>query len=625
MLLGDGAAVVDVSGLLVPAAGVNPFAELLGLTPVAEHRELPLLHVYLAGHEYLAPHFAAKGVDYRADLIRQDVMYRHPRDLLLAMLAVLNHASSSPTLSEQIRQEYVRHLTPIEPYLSAALHGLDGKPREFLARGPILRAIRDVLANAGADEAAVAARRTALGFPSSPPVDLLVTAIVLVHITADSMGARSNATEPHLAGLPLSLAMELVQNSLFNRSEDAGDQLARSRLMWHNPDIATLSPAPRCPPVEMLQQATGVDFDTLVAGGFALWGYAQQYSLTCRPVLATDALCFSSAALTATAFGVLSATPDQLATEVRANTADWQMLPLQTHPVLCLPTGYLVLDETYLLERITTGLFWVVQEAEKRRGGDAAAEAWHRVHGGMFELLAEQRARRLAPPLLAAGQDSFFTEEDLQRHFPGQGLKHCDVGIDFGRTVLLADAVSGQVSVPTRTVGDAAALARDLERIVYKKTRQLDDTAKRLLQDVAGTRALLGRPAARIHPVVIHAGQFPHSPTVTTIISTQLKTENLLNERDARIAPVSVLSIEDIEVAELVRERRGLSLPDILDAWKQSNYETTSLRNYLIETLRLRGARPRSAASKAELDPHLEKVGALLKAAQSAGNTTTTP
>lgn len=622
VLLGGGAAVADVSGLLVPAAGVSPFAELLGLTPVAEPRELPLVHVYLSAHEYLAPYFAAKGISYRPDLVRLDVLYRHPRDLLLAMLAVLNHASSSPALAEQIRQEYVQRLTPIEPYLGAALRGLHGKPREFLARGPILRAIRDVLANAESDEIAVAARRTDLGFPSSPPVDLLVTAIVLVHITADAMGAQSDSSEPKLAGLPRSLAMELIQNSLFNRSEDAGDQLARNRLMWHNPDIATLKPPPRCPPVEMLQQAAGVDFDTLVAAGFALWSYAQQYSLTSRPVLAADALCFSSAALTATAFGVLSAAPDQLAAEVRANTADWQMLALQTHPVLRLPTGYLVLDETFLLDRITSGLFWIVQEAEKRRGGDSAAEAWHRVHGGMFELLAEQRARRLAPILLGAAQDTFFTEEDLQRHFPGQGRKHCDIGIDFGTTVLLADAVSGQISVPTRTTGDTMALAKDLERIVYKKTRQLDDTAKRLLQDTAGTCALLGRPAARIHPVVIHAGQFPHSPPVTTIIGTQLRTENLLNERDARIAPVSVLSIEDLEVAELVRETRGLALPDILDAWKQSAYETNSLRNYLIETNGLHGPRPRSAASKAELDPHIDKVGSLLKSAQTAGSTT---
>jgi hypothetical protein len=212
---------------------------------------------------------------------------------------------------------------------------------------------------------------------------------------------------------------------------------------------------------------------------------------------------------------------------------------------------------------------------------------------------SRQRIRRLAPPLLGAGRDTYFSEEELKSLYPGQGRKHCDIGIDFGDTVLLADAVSGPVSVPTRTLGDAAALNKDLERLVYKKTRQLDDTAARLLEDSPATRTLLGRPAARIQPVVIHAGQFPHSPPVSASITTQLRAETLLGERDARIAPLAVLGIGDLEVAELIRANYGNALPDLLSAWQQSHYRTTTLRNYLIEImacaghcLALRPARP---------------------------------
>jgi hypothetical protein len=569
---------------------------------------MPHVAVYLTASEYLGPFFAAAGEEYRADPLWLDLVSQHPRDDLLAALAVINHATGDPDLADHLREHFSRAAPGLAPHLQRALAGADGQSRVFLARGLVLRTIRAVLTSASSDPAQLVEKRAALGLSPPGAMELLVVAILLTHQVADSMGRRASAGEPMLGGMPQSLAMELVQNTLFHQADDVGDLLARTRLLWCEMDVAALRPAPRAVPMAMLEEVTGAPYDVLIATAFALWAKAQSYTPNEGAVLAAESLPADLQPHLERTLAVLARTPDELAGSLRGQTADWQMLPLQEHPVADTDRGLLVLDETYLLGRVTSGLFWLVHDHEKAFGDDAA-NRWRSNHAGLFEQLAERRLQVLAPPLLG-GASTYFTEEDLERVFPGQGIKRCDVGIHFGVTVVLAEIVSGQVSVPTRTRGDVTAFRSDLDRLVFSKARQLNGTAERLLADLPGTRDLLGAPAGRIHPVIVHAGQFPHSRVTGQLIEERLASEHLL--RDARIAPLALVGLDDLELAELVRGREGRSLPDLLDGWRASEYAETSLRNYLIHRFQLQSGVRRPAALQAELEPQLREITRLL-------------
>ena len=104
--------------------------------------------------------------------------------------------------------------------------------------------------------------------------------------------------------------------------------------------------------------------------------------------------------------------------------------------------------------------------------------------------------------------------------------------------------------------------------------------------------------------------QFPHSPITTRLIEGYLTENELL--QDARIASLSIVGLDDLELVELLRQREGASLPDLLDGWQNSIYTDTSLRNYLIETFALRGGFNRTAESQEELDPQLKAILKLL-------------
>ena len=131
--------------------------------------------------------------------------------------------------------------------------------------------------------------------------------------------------------------------------------------------------------------------------------------------------------------------------------------PLQARPLLRLGDDVVVLDERYLIERVTRGLYWLVHDHEKNVHGESARGSWTQVWSEMVETRVEDQLRRMAPSLFGGGR-AFFTEEDLQSAFPR--TKNCDAGIDFGGDVVLAEVVSGTVKVQTRELADVALLRR---------------------------------------------------------------------------------------------------------------------------------------------------------------------
>jgi len=115
----------------------------------------------------------------------------------------------------------------------------------------------------------------------------------------------------------------------------------------------------------------------------------------------------------------------------------------------------------------------------------------------MHEMLVEDYLQRFAPVSLD-GTPTTFDEHDLERVYDRKGTKgggRVDFGIYFGDSVLLADAMGGQLSVPTRERGDRASLVRDLNRMVVDKARQLAGSFEKVTRDPQPAASLLAGPA----------------------------------------------------------------------------------------------------------------------------------
>jgi hypothetical protein len=551
-------------------------AARLGLVPVPEPNAWigELTGVYLVASEYLGPCEAARGRAFDRDAWISALLALHPRDQYVYQLAALNHATNDLALLDEYQQRFLARVAPdVAEVVRLALAGrVDGQPRRFLARQIVLLALRLVLVPP--DPAPATDANLTAGLAN---LDLEVAAVLLAQLAADAITQRRQDDEPRFGGTAESLAMEVIASHLFNERDDPGDLLARYRLLWTRYGDQLKRVRLRRRPVELLEEAAGLDFDDLTALGFGYYAAALSY----RPDTPVVVNAFANIAIGRPVIeqflGLFSSTTDELVQVLRDRQLPWQMLPLAERPLLRVGDNVIVLDERYLLDRVTRGLYWLVHDQEKLQHGEQARVLWTQAYGEMIESRAEDQLRQLAPPLVTSAASTFFTEEDLQRAFPSS--KNIDAGIDFGADVVLAEVVSATVTVATRETPDAESFRKDAEKIVMKKARQLHATAVNLLTDPQPAGSPLRAPARRIFPVVVCGGQFPVNPITLRDVKRQLTTEGLLT--DGRIQPLVLLDLEELEACDALHETRHVTMPQLVGDWQQSAYHEASLRSYL--------------------------------------------
>jgi len=595
----ESAAIGSARGLFVARGSERPLADLLGLQQVHDQRDLwpdELTAVYLTAADYIRPFGETAGYAYDPGAWLSFLRCHYTREEFVAALAQLNHVTQHPSMVEQLLERTLTQLSPaLADRVRAALAGdvdvARGKRRVFLARPAVLRALRLVAHLSPVDEEALAEAAMRTGHPSRTVGDALLCSVLLSHVVADGLGAhsRSRPGEPLLGGLTESLAVELVCSGAFVRQGNAGNLLGRTLLLYRDYG-ARVTTVLRRPPLTLAEEALGMPLLTAPATAFYYYGATMQH-----PPVNTALALEPPARVLQVAPGAVEAfldrfasTADELAAAAEANRSDWANLHLQERPLRRLGDRAIVLDEAFLLERVTTGLFFLVLEHEGRVGGEAARQQWRDAYAQMHELLVEDYLKGFAPHSFG-GETLVFDEDDLRLAYDpkNRGGGRADLGIDYGSSVLLADAVSGQLSIATRQDGDKAAFTRDIQQLVVKKARQLAGTVEKVTRDPQPAGAPLSAPATAVHTVVVPGGQFPVNPVTTRFIDEQLRTDPtsaaMLN--DPRVLGLQVLDLRDLEHAEAVRARDHRTLPELLRAWQADpRYAQVSLSDWLIAT-----------------------------------------
>jgi hypothetical protein len=600
------------AGLLVPDLSVT--AARLGLARTGESSPWfdEYVKQYLTSADYFAPLVAAGLPADPASLINS-LLLLHPREVYLSVLTALNHAAHHPELADAYRGRFLARLTPaMVDHVSRVIDGkVDGNKRALLARQPVLRAMRTVLTFRRPEGAPPAESLRAL----APGMDPELCGMLLVHLTATQQQSQRTAGEPMFGGLPESLAMEMVANGLFHGGEQPDVLLARTRMLWetYGSQIDLERLKVRARPLDLLREAIGLDFGDIAALTFAYHGYIRAHQPGRSPAVNAFAGIAVSRETVETYLESFASTVDELAGKLDASPGAWQMLPIQEMPILRVGEALLVLDEQYLIERATQGLYWFVHEHERDLDGERGWTRWNNAYASMVERRVEDQLRRMAPQLLLGGGREIFTEENLQAAFPGK--KNADAGIDYGDLVLLAEVVTTQVSLPARENADVIAYGKDIDKFFVKKAQQLDETAASLLRDPQPAGSPLNKPAPRILPVAVRGGQFPVNPVTRQHIDAALKKARLLNYRraDLPVFPFAPVDLGELEMCETQHETHGRSLPDMIREWQASDdYAQSSLRNFLIKTYTEEGF-PRPADKRAALTQTLSLIAARLR------------
>lgn len=563
------------SGLVLPDLSLA--ATRLGLAWAGDDWLNTAVHAYLSANEYFGVVAQTKGFDFKPQVWIATLLRMYPAESYLFHLARLNRIAHSTDDVSVLQQRFLQRLQPgLRLTIERVLGGLtDGQPRWFLARQPVLRAMHLALTTP---------------LPEQDPdprvahylqgIDPESAAIVLSHLAADTFRQPRPANEPQLGGTDESFAMEMICNHIFNEPHDAGAMFARAWAMWTRHGAELVNTPLGKSAVDLLAEATGgLTLAEVLAMGFAYW-VATVSDRVDGPVR-IDAF-----ALVKLPREKVELFLDQFATDVAGlraglmeNPAPWQMLPLQRRPLLRLGDEVIVLDEPFLLEAITDGLYWRVFD-HLEAVSKAVRDQWAGEYGKhVIEPFAEELIQKIAPVIVGSPRP-YFTEEDIKSAYTvkrGMTPPNTDAGVEFPDATVLFEIVKKPMSVPTRE-GSVDTFKQDVEAAVIKKAGQLHAVAGFMLQDPQPAGSPLSAPAAKVFPIVVAGNHFPLNPVTWTYIKDELNRLGLLQQEG--VQRLSIVDLDELEVFGSLA-RAGHLLPEVLADWHGGDFGKGSFSPYV--------------------------------------------
>lgn len=532
---------IESGGLAVPATAPSPMLEYAG--------------VYMVLDDYFGLESSQSDLErVRRSVIDDLVLQGVPRDQLLLGLGILTRTVGHPDRIVDLTNAFRLMLHPEAAARFMVAIESARPPRAVLARQTLLGAFREVLRSPGDGDG-----------PARLPPPL--AALLLTHAVAAGFSTRDPDTEDQIGGVPAQLAVDLVTNFAFNSSEDLIALLDRTLRLWRDLGGVARERLGGPSPAEILTEVTGLELEDLLAMAFAVMSHRMSWSVG-EPVLLNPGLHPGMDRDKWSAFlDLVGVTPDEMADRLTGAEGDWDYLAFQAHPVLRLDAGLLLIDSEFLLQRVTNGLYWLVHD-HLRGQSDALRQTWTQVWGDMVEALAEEELVSMAPPVLGGGT-TYYTEDDLAAAY-GEGSPRVDAVIDFGVHLGAFEIVSGQLTTGTRVRGEPAAFRADLEKIVFKKARQLSGSCANLVAD-DGALTGVSTSTRYVVPVLVAGGGFPVNQVTMNAIREYVAEMGLFDH--ARIYELSIIDLGELEMLEGLAGS-GSGPIDLILRWRRQTWVT---------------------------------------------------
>ena len=327
----------------------------------------------------------------------------------------------------------------------------------------------------------------------------------------------------------------------------------------------------------MREDYAGLSIEEQLAAGFAL--YQTSRVLDSDAPISERNICnfesFSSTALAARTgpiADVLSADRAWYCSEFAGSTGStlvWDRRPFLQRPFLQLANGNVVLiSPRAITEWLGDGTYYRGLDSARARRAQNRYSPWV---GDLVERYAVDLVRAAYPEPRHPGTGHVHGE------IPYDGRKTPDVIVDFGTDIVAIEVCSCRLTRDT-LLGDLDALSADLDRKVFAKVQQLGNRISDILSGAVEIPGGSLEQLARIWPIVVTASLM-HTELLAEAIERELPD---VLRHDARVQPVTILDIEDLELLVGLVEA-GASLIGVLTSKTSGQYQHLEFRRWVAE------------------------------------------
>ena len=285
---------------------------------------------------------------------------------------------------------------------------------------------------------------------------------------------------------------------------------------------------------------------------------------------------------------------DEFAADDDEDSAAWNRVPFEKRPLMRLPSGAVVMTSPQALQRwMTEGLFHRAIDSARRRRREAR---FRQFYAAMVERYVLDLMREAHPGPRRLGVGTVHGE-----HQSKAGIHSPDVAIDFGPDLVLMEVVSKRLTLNTTVRGDPEAVAKDLERMIAQKMRQLSARISNLR---AGQSSIPGIDMAcvdRVWPVIVVPGGILQNPHLWAFLTAQAPD----CFRQPGTQHPAIVDLADVETLASLIEA-GHCLPDVL-RMKLEGYARRDLASFVVEDHRV-GSQPRSKGLQRRFDSLWDRV-----------------
>jgi hypothetical protein len=213
----------------------------------------------------------------------------------------------------------------------------------------------------------------------------------------------------------------------------------------------------------------------------------------------------------------------------------------------------LMLDVQFVVEMLTSGVYWGIFDELPKEKRDTFKQLW----GRMFELYTVNLLAQFYPPM--SGMLSPDVEYDT-----GQ----IDALLDFGSYVLVLEIKSSLLTEPAKRGADKESFLTDFRRKFVENERGKPKAIKQL---AAACRAILAgeiQTAKMDTPPIVYPIFVSDEPAVEATFMNAFFNEEFQKEeiKDARVKPLTVMSIDELEQALSHVTDNDFSWSELLDS-----------------------------------------------------------
>jgi len=253
------------------------------------------------------------------------------------------------------------------------------------------------------------------------------------------------------------------------------------------------------------------------------------------------------------------------------------------------PDRALILDLQFLVELLTSGVYWSIFDRLPTNRRDTFRELW----GRLFELYSVNLLKKFYP------KTSGILSSDLQ--YEGGQI---DALLDFGGEVLILEIKASLLTEPAKRTVNSTEFVRDFNR---KFVQNEKGSPKAILQLVSSCKALenggirTATKPSRIYPIFIS-----DEPGVETFFFNAYMNEIFQKELPARstIQPITVMSINELEEALPYVAENAFGWTELLQSrFNALGVGPTSVHQAIYDLCRSKGLPSlRNQAIRAEFD-----------------------